>query len=88
MKNILLIITITFGSLADAQVGEFESADNYLIERVYMSKNNWFNVYCFQSYVFMQTRDGSLVQVMMYPAPRARGNFPMKCREWKKKNRD
>jgi len=79
MKNILLIIAITFVSLADAQA-EVDVTDNYKIERVCAAGSKCFEVFCIQNYVFIQAiGGGSLVQVV-------KDKYPMKCNEWKKKN--
>jgi len=85
MKNILLIIAITFVSLADAQA-DVVATPNYKIEVACVAgANTCLAVYCMQNYVFIEARNGSLVQMMEW-VPRENGNRPMKCKEWKKSN--
>tara|TARA_B100000767_G_C19297854_1_gene342278 strand:- start:62 stop:307 length:246 start_codon:yes stop_codon:yes gene_type:complete len=81
MKNLLLIIAITFVSLVDAE-------ENYTIEMVNVGISS-FVVFCIQKYVFIQGRDGSLVQVMRAPDfGISEPTQPMRCNEYVRQNKE
>ena len=81
MINLLLILAITFVGFVDAQ----EIKEPYMIERLEI-KPIIYRVVCIQDYVFIETFDGGLTQMMREGDEGARlvPMQPMKCEDYKK----